>query len=144
MVGSDAGRENRKKKGNRWTMFFPSRGPSQIRAWIQAVRHVLNAGRVDVKVEEGSGSVVLVWPKAVTFYSAYRVHKMARDENPSFETGDAQMRGRGRDGLASGRAPGGRAGARFDEKEASGGGRAGARCEEKEASLSGSLPGRTI
>ena len=53
MVGSDAGREDRKKKGNRWTMFFPSRGPSQIRAWIQAVRRVLNAGRVDVKVEEG-------------------------------------------------------------------------------------------
>ena len=50
------------------------------------MRRALNAGRVDVQVEEGKGSAVLVWPEAVTFYSAYRVHKMARDENPSFET----------------------------------------------------------
>ena len=108
MVGSDAGREDRKKKGNRWTMFFPSRGPSQIRAWIQAVRHVLNAGRVDVKVEEGSGSVVLVWPKAVTFYSAHRVHKMARDEDPSIETLGMP---RCVDAVATASLPGGLAGA---------------------------------
>ena len=89
-------------------MFFPSRGPSQIRAWIQAVRHVLNAGRVEVKVEEGSGSVVLTWPKAVTFYSAYRVHKMARDENPSFETLGMP---RCVDAVATASLPGGLAGA---------------------------------
>ena len=86
LSASDEGPEDRKRKGNRWTFFFAPKGPAKIRAWTQALRRALNAGRVDVQVEEGKGSAVLVWPEAVTFYSAYRIHKRAREHDSSFQT----------------------------------------------------------
>ena len=84
--GSDESPEDRKRKGKRWAFDFAPKGPAKIRAWTEALRRALNAGRVDVQVEERKGSAVLVWPAAVTFYSAYRIHQKAREHDSSFAT----------------------------------------------------------
>ena len=79
------GRDEKKIKCCRWGIYFPS--TKQAKASRQVLREVILAGRTDIEfVEELKFSrVVLVWAQPVTFDSAARLIRFARQKCGSFE-----------------------------------------------------------
>ena len=84
------------QKGTRWLFLFdnredgPGRGPGKIKAWKTALRKAIQAGtgrgpRVDIQIEEGESSAILVWPERVSWGSAYRIGKKAKEHDHTFK-----------------------------------------------------------
>jgi hypothetical protein len=68
----------------RWCIYFPSK--PQVWSWKRTLRAVVEADRTRVTFSSLSGNrVELVWQKAVTYQSAARLVRLARETTSSFE-----------------------------------------------------------
>ena len=77
-------RGDKRKRFFRWRIYFAN--TPQARAWKQILRDVAHGGRVRITFEDISPCMIeLVWQVAVTFDSAYRLIKFAKENSPSFE-----------------------------------------------------------
>ena len=75
------GPEDRARKGRRWLYFAAEecQGP-KIKAWAEALKKAIAYGLVDIQIEEGKSSAMLVWPEpGVRWYTAYRIGTKAKN-----------------------------------------------------------------
>ena len=84
------------RKGTRWLFLFDmgrlrhGRRPGTIKAWKTALRKAIyvrkrRGPRVDIQIEEGESSAILVWPERVCWQSAYRIGKKGERTRPHFQ-----------------------------------------------------------
>ena len=76
------GRAEKGKRFERWAIYFPRR----TRSCKKCLGKVVAAGRAKVQMEDVSDvRVDLVWPRAVTFDSAWRLCMQASQRDSNFE-----------------------------------------------------------
>ena len=81
------GPEDRTRKGMRWLFLFAA-GEGQgrkIKAWTEALKIAIGEHKVDIQIEEGRSSAILVWPERVCWQSAYRIGTRAKDYDHTFK-----------------------------------------------------------
>ena len=73
--------EDRARKGRRWLYFAAEECQGRkIEAWAEALKKAIACGLVDIQIEEGKSSAMLVWPEpGVCWYSAYRIGTKAKN-----------------------------------------------------------------
>ena len=77
-------RSEKQMKFARWKMYFPNE--RNVPTWKRTLRKVVESGTAQVTFREVSRcEVELVWSKAVTYDSAARLVRLAKEETPSFE-----------------------------------------------------------
>ena len=60
-------------------------GP-KIKAWAEALKKAIAYGFVDIQIEEGKSSAILVWPEpGVCWYSALRIATKAKEHDHTFK-----------------------------------------------------------
>ena len=78
----------RTRKGMRWLFLFAA-GEGQgrkIKAWTEALKIAIGEHKVDIQIEEGRRSAILVWPEpGVCWYSAYRIGTKAKEHDDTFK-----------------------------------------------------------
>ena len=84
------GRVEKGRRYERWAFYLPS-GP-RLQKWKRCLREVVEAGRVGVQIVEVSASRIdLIWPRPVTWDSAWRLTRLAGDRDSTFRIlGDPQ------------------------------------------------------
>ena len=81
------GPEDRTRKGRRWLYFAAEECQGRkIKAWTEALKKAIAYGTVDIQIEEGKSSAMLVWPEpGVRWYTAYRIGTKAKKLDDTFK-----------------------------------------------------------
>ena len=81
------GPEDRARKGRRWLYFAAEECQGRkIKSWTKALKKSIACGLVDIQIEEGKSSAILVWPEpGVCWYSAYRIGTKAKEHDHTFK-----------------------------------------------------------